>query len=58
MGWGSSRTPPWVDAKNLEEEKQKRKTRQNAARIKALEDENEKLKQRIKQLEAELQESK
>jgi predicted RNase H-like nuclease (RuvC/YqgF family) len=55
MGWGSSGTPPWVDAKNLDEEKRKQKAAQDAAKIKALEEENEALKKRIKQLEDELE---
>ena len=54
MGWGSSGTPPWVDAKNLDAEKRKQKAAQDAAKIKALEEENEALKKRIKQLEDEL----
>ena len=54
MGWGSSGTPPWVDAKRLDEEKRKQKATQDAAKIKALEEENEALKKRIKQLEDEL----
>jgi predicted RNase H-like nuclease (RuvC/YqgF family) len=54
MGWGSSGTPPWVDAKNLDEEKRKKKAMQDAAKIKALEEENEMLKKRVKQLEDEL----
>ena len=54
MGWGSSGTPPWVDAKNLDEEKRKQKAAQDAAKIKALEEENEALKKRVKQLEDEL----
>jgi len=54
MGWGSSGTPPWVNAEKIDEEKKKRKTARNAARIKALEKENEALKKRIKQLEDEL----
>jgi predicted RNase H-like nuclease (RuvC/YqgF family) len=55
MGWGSSGTPPWVDAKNLDEEKRKQKTAEYAAKIKALEEENEALKKHIKQLEDELE---
>ena len=55
MGWGSSGTPPWIDAKTLDEEKRKKKALQDAAKIKALEEENEKLKNRIKQLEHELE---
>jgi predicted RNase H-like nuclease (RuvC/YqgF family) len=55
MGWGSSGTPPWIDAKNLDEEKRKQKAAQDAAKIKALEEENEALKKRVKQLEEELE---
>jgi predicted RNase H-like nuclease (RuvC/YqgF family) len=54
MGWGSSGTPPWVDEEKIDEEKKKRKTARDAARIKALEEENEALKKRVKQLESEL----
>ena len=54
MGWGSSGTPPWVNAKKIDEEKKKRKTARYVARIKALEEENEALKKRVKQLEDEL----
>lgn len=55
MGWGSSGTPPWVDAKNLDEEKRKQKVAKDAAKIKVLEEENEALKKQIKQLEEELE---
>lgn len=55
MGWGSSGIPPWVDAKNLDEDKQKEKAKQDAKKIKALEEENERLNKRIKQLEDELE---
>lgn len=58
MGWGSSCTPPWVDAKNFDEERRKKKRLANATKIKALEEENEKLKNRIKQLERELEKRK
>ncbi len=54
MGWGSSGTPPWVDEKGIDAEKKKQKTAEDAAKIKALEEENETLKKRIKQLEDEL----
>jgi predicted RNase H-like nuclease (RuvC/YqgF family) len=54
MGWGSAGTPPWVDEEKIDEEKKKRKTARDAARIKALEEENEALKKRVKQLESEL----
>ncbi|MBM4401211.1 MAG: hypothetical protein FJ045_04590 [Crenarchaeota archaeon] len=54
MGWGSSGTPPWVNAEKIDEEKKKQKAAQDATRIKALEKENEALKKRVKQLEDEL----
>jgi len=54
MGWGSSGTPPWVDAEKINEEKKKQKAAQDAAKIKALEEENAALKKRVKQLEDEL----
>jgi predicted nucleic acid-binding Zn-ribbon protein len=54
MGWGSSGTPPWVDEKQIDREKRQQKTAQDAAKIKALEEENETLKKRVKQLEDEL----
>jgi predicted nucleic acid-binding Zn-ribbon protein len=54
MGWGSSGTQPWVDAEKINEEKKKQKAAQDAAKIKALEEENEALKKRIKQLEDQL----
>jgi predicted nucleic acid-binding Zn-ribbon protein len=54
MGLSSGCPPPWVNAEKLDEEKKKQKTAQDAAKIKALEKENEELKKRIKQLEDEL----
>jgi predicted nucleic acid-binding Zn-ribbon protein len=54
MGWGSAGTPPWVDDENIDKEKRKQRAAQDAARIKALEQENEMLKKRIKELEDEL----
>jgi len=54
MGWGSTGIPPWVNAKEIDEEKRKKKAKQDAAKIKALEEENAALKKRIKQLEDEL----
>jgi cell division protein FtsB len=54
MGWGSSGIPPWVNAKEIDEEKRKEKAAQYAARIKALEEENETLKKRVNQLEDEM----
>jgi predicted RNase H-like nuclease (RuvC/YqgF family) len=58
MGWGSSGTPPWVNEEKIDEEKKKRKTARDAAMIKALEEENEALKKRVKQLEDELKKPK
>jgi cell division protein FtsB len=54
MGWGSGGTPPWVDAEEIDAEKLKQKSVKDAAKIKALEEENEKLRKRIVQLEAKL----
>ena len=54
MGWGSSGTPAWVNAEKIDEENKKRKAARDAARIKALEEENEALKKRVKKLEDEL----
>jgi predicted nucleic acid-binding Zn-ribbon protein len=54
MGWGSSGTPPWVDEEQIDREKRKQKAAKDAAKIKALEEENVTLKKRIKQLEDEL----
>jgi predicted RNase H-like nuclease (RuvC/YqgF family) len=54
LGWGSGGTPPWVDAEKIDEDKRKKQAAQDAAKIKALEEENEALKKRIKQLEDEL----
>jgi predicted RNase H-like nuclease (RuvC/YqgF family) len=58
MGWGSSGTPPWVDEEQIDREKRKQEAAQNAAKIKALEEENAMLKKRIKQLEDELKKMK
>ena len=54
MGWGSSGTPPWVDERNIDREKMLKKAAEDAAKIKALEEENATLKKRVKQLEDEL----
>ena len=54
LGWGSSGTPPWVDEKEIDEERRKQKAAQDAARIKALEEENAALKKRVEQLEEEV----
>ena len=55
MGWGSAGTPPWIGAKKLDEDKRRQKAAQDATNIKALEEENEALKKRVKQLEDELE---
>jgi cell shape-determining protein MreC len=54
MGYGSAGTPPWVDEENIDEKKKAQKVAEYIAKIKALEKENEALKERIKQLEHEL----
>jgi predicted nucleic acid-binding Zn-ribbon protein len=54
LGLGSGCPPPWVNAEKLDAAKRKQKASQDAAKIKALEEENEALKKRIKQLEDEL----
>jgi predicted RNase H-like nuclease (RuvC/YqgF family) len=58
MGWGSSGTPPWVDERNIDREKMLKKAKQDAAKIKTLEEENAALKKRVKQLEDELKQLK
>jgi hypothetical protein len=52
VGYGSAGTPPWVDEKRVEEDKQKQKDKENLARRKALEKENEALMKRVAELEA------
>jgi predicted nucleic acid-binding Zn-ribbon protein len=54
MGWGSGGTPPWVDSEKIDADRRKKQAAEDAARIKALEEENEALKKRVKQLEDEL----
>lgn len=54
MGWGSAGTPPWVDEEAIDNEKRKQKAAKAAAKIEAMQKENEKLKKRVKQLEDEL----
>ena len=54
MGLGSNTTPPWVDEKIIDKEKKNKIDQKKIARISSLEIENEKLKNRIKQLEEEL----
>jgi hypothetical protein len=54
MGYGSAGTPPWVDEKQVEEEKQKQKNAEVLAKLKAMERENNALKKRVAALEAEV----
>ncbi len=54
MGYGSAGTPPWIDERRAEEDKRKRKEAEDAAKIEALEKENEQLKKSVASLEAEL----
>ncbi len=58
MGWGSAGTPPWVDEKAISQEKHEQKDTEQAAKIKALEEENAALKTRIAELEEELKKHK
>ena len=58
MGYGSAGTPPWVDEEKIDQDKKRQKTTEAMAEIKALEQENEKLKKRIKQLEDEIKKMK
>ena len=57
MGWGSSGPPPWVDEGTMEEAEKKRKAEECVKKIEALEKENQELKKRVKQLEAQLKKS-
>jgi predicted RNase H-like nuclease (RuvC/YqgF family) len=54
LSWGSGGTPPWVDEEKIDEDRRRQKAAQDAAKIKALEEENKALKKRVKQLEDEL----
>ena len=54
MGYGSAGTPPWIDEKSIEEEKQKQKDAEMASQLKALRDENKALKKRVAELERKL----
>ncbi len=58
MGYGSAGTPAWVDEEKIDEEKRKQKSAADAAKLEALEKENEALKKRVSQLEAELKKAK
>lgn len=51
MGYGSAGTPPWVDEEKIGQENKEQKAKEDKAKIKALEKENQTLKKRIKQLE-------
>ncbi len=54
MGYGSAGTPPWIDERRANEDERKRKEAENVAKIEVLEKENEQLKKRVAELEAEL----
>jgi len=58
MGYGSAGTPPWIDEKRVEGEKQKKKDSETVAQLKALRRENEALKKRVAELEQELKKRK
>ena len=51
MGYGSAGTPPWVDEEKIDAEKKKAEA---IAEVKALKQENEKLKKRITELEGDI----
>jgi len=55
LGWGGSGTPPWVDDRRIDEEKNEHRNLQDLAKIRALEKENEALKKKIIELEEELE---
>jgi predicted RNase H-like nuclease (RuvC/YqgF family) len=54
MGWGSAGTPPWVDEEAQDAERKEKTVAECQTTIKALQKENAALKQRVKELEAEL----
>ncbi len=58
MGMGSAGPPAWQDDKAIDEERQKRQAAEIEAKLKALESENQALKKRIEELEAELKKQK
>jgi hypothetical protein len=58
MGWGSAGPPPWVNEEREDKEERAKKTAEYLARIAALEEENEALKLRVKNLEDELKKKK
>lgn len=55
MGYGSAGTPPWVDEEKIDQERKELRSAETEANLKALQKENEVLKKRIKQLEAEIE---
>ena len=57
-GYGSAGTPPWVDEENIDEEKKKKKESEALAYLKAIKQENERLKKRVEELESELKKQK
>jgi predicted RNase H-like nuclease (RuvC/YqgF family) len=58
MGYGSAGTPPWVDEEKIDQAKKQQKIEEYMKKIQTLEEENQNLKMRIKELEHELQKSK
>lgn len=54
MGYGSAGTPAWIDERRIEEEKQKKKEAETAAKLAILEKENAALKKRVTELEEKL----
>jgi predicted RNase H-like nuclease (RuvC/YqgF family) len=58
MGYGSAGTPPWVDEEKIDQAKKQQKIEEYMKKIQTLEEENQNLKMRIKELERELQKSK
>ena len=54
MGYGSAGTPPWVDEEKIDIEKKKQKIAEAVAEVRALKQENEKLKKRITELEGDI----
>jgi uncharacterized protein YecT (DUF1311 family) len=58
MGYGSAGTPAWIDERRIEEERQKQKEAETAAKLVALEKENAALKKRVAELEEKLKKKK
>jgi hypothetical protein len=58
MDWYSGGTPPWVDEKDIDEEKQVSSDTEKDAKIKELKKENAELKNLVKNLEGKLKKTK